>query len=173
MEREWAGASDRLRRAYLIPDPPPPLVPPAGLIQSGDMVIHKGYHLILLWELDAREWLECGRPNILPFVPLMRGGEAELRASVQAIVALPDEGQRKELGAYLSIVSGLRYDQGDIHQILGEAFMSIELEDLESSSIYQYIVEKTEARGRKKWDNDDDQSLLARFSPDKIHRTCG
>jgi predicted transposase YdaD len=129
----------------LLPDQAPPASPPPALIQVGDLEIRKGYRLILLWELDGREWLASGHPYVWPLIPLMRGGEAELRASIQAVGSLPEEEERRELAAYLSILGGLRYDRGLIHELLAEETKMIPLQELESSSVYQDIVEKAES----------------------------
>jgi predicted transposase YdaD len=120
---------------------PPAQLPPAE-IRSGDLVILKGYRLVRLWELDAAQWFASERPFLLPYIPLMRGGEQHLTAIAQALSQLPDEDQRKDLSAYFAIMGGLRYDRTVLRQLLQEALMQIPLEDFRQSSIVQAWLEE-------------------------------
>ncbi|MGH9843537.1 MAG: hypothetical protein ACREEM_32770 [Blastocatellia bacterium] len=129
-------------------NPAPPHDPPAAEIRVGDLFISKGYRLIKLWELDASEWLASQRPYLLPFVPLMRGGEAHLADVANTLCRLPDEHQRKELSAYFAIIGGLRYDRNIISDVLKEATMLIPREDLRESSVVQGWLEEGREEGR-------------------------
>jgi hypothetical protein len=128
-------------------DPAPPRVPPPAEIRSGDLVILKGYHLVRLWELDADEWLATERPYLMPYIPLMRGGEPHLVAAAQVLSKIPDEEQRQTLSAYFAILGGLRYDRDILRSILKEALMQIPMEDFRRSSIVQAWLEEGLEKG--------------------------
>jgi predicted transposase YdaD len=113
-------------------------------------VILKGYRLVRLWELDAAKWFASERPFLLPYIPLMRGGEQHLTAIAQALSQLPDEDQRKDLSAYFAIMGGLRYDRTVLRQLLQEALMQIPMEDFRQSSIVQAWLEEGREEGAAK-----------------------
>lgn len=158
--RIWLAEQEPVETYILIlrPNPKPPQIPPTGVIQAGDLVVIKNYRLICLWELEAREWLEQGRPHLLPLVPLMHGGEEELRESMRIVTHLPGEKERQELSTYLSVIGALRYDPRVIHQLLGEIAMNISIHEFKESGIYQEIAQaaareaelKGEAKGEAK-----------------------
>lgn len=126
-----------------------PADPPPAVIRVGDLFISKSYRLIKIWELDAEEWLASQRPYLLPFVPLMRGGEAHLTQVATELSQLSDEDQRLELSAYFAIIGGLRYDRDIINGILKEANMLIPREDLRESSVLQGWLEEEREEGRE------------------------
>ncbi|MCI0485714.1 MAG: hypothetical protein L0229_03845 [Blastocatellia bacterium] len=61
----------------------PARAPTAGRIIAGDAEIKIRYRLVRLWQVSARRVLAMKRENLLPFVPLMRGGQEELEAGAE------------------------------------------------------------------------------------------
>ncbi|MGH9835541.1 MAG: hypothetical protein ACRD9Y_21175 [Blastocatellia bacterium] len=79
-----------------------------GVIDAGDIQIKVRYRLIKLWEISARKVLAMNRVNLLPFVPLMRGGREELEISARQLAQVPDESRRSEMGMHFLMLGGLR-----------------------------------------------------------------
>lgn len=117
-------------------------------IEAGDLRLTVSFQIVRLWELSAVEALALGEALLLPFVPLMAGGKAELEQGAQALLALPDEPQRMRLALHFVMLSGLRYTLAEIYEVLRRIEAMISLESLEESSFYQMILGKGEDRGR-------------------------
>lgn len=112
-----------------------------GVIDAGDIQIKVRYRLIKLWEILARKVLAMNRVNLLPFVPLMRGGREELETGAQRLSQVPDESRRSEMGMHFLMLGGLRYNRVDLLELIGGKSM-IPLEQLKESSFYQFVAEE-------------------------------
>ena len=112
-----------------------------GVIDAGDIQIKVRYRLIKLWEISARKVLAMNRVNLLPFVPLMRGGREEMEISAQRLSQAPDESRRSEMGLHFLMLGGLRYNRLDLLELIGRKSM-ITLEQLKESSFYQFVEEE-------------------------------
>jgi hypothetical protein len=112
-----------------------------GVIGAGDIQIKVRYRLIKLWEISARKVLAMNRVNLLPFVPLMRGGREELETSAQRLSQVEDESRRSEMGMHFLMLGGLRYNRVDLLELIGGKSM-IPLEQLKESSWYQFVAEE-------------------------------
>ncbi len=120
-----------------------------GRIDAGCIQISVRYELVLLWQIDAQEMLSLNRESLLPFVPLMRGGQAEIEAGADRLGEIADERKQRELSLHFLVVGGLRYDREDLLDLIGRKGM-IPLDQLKESSFYQFIVEEGLQEGRKK-----------------------
>jgi predicted transposase YdaD len=118
-------------------------------VSAGDLRVDLSYAPVRLWRLSAQEALELDRQNLLPFVPLMRGGERELETGVQRLAAVPDDKQREELSLHFLVLGGLRYNEEDLLDLMGESAM-IPIDQLKESSFYQYILREGREEGLKK-----------------------
>ena len=123
--------------------------PVEGLIDAGCVQISVHYELVLVWQLEAREMLRLNRESLLPFVPLMRGGRAEIEAGAARLGRIADERKRRELSLHFLVVGGLRYNREDLLDLIGRKGM-IPLDQLKESSFYQLIIEEGLEEGRKK-----------------------
>jgi len=112
-----------------------------GVIDVGDIQIKVRYRLIKLWEISARKVLAMNRVNLLPFVPLMRGGREELEISARQLAQVPDESRRSEMSMHFLMLGGLRYNHVDLLELIGRKSM-IPLEQLKESSFYQFVAEE-------------------------------
>ena len=119
----------------------PAQVPTEGILGSGDLRITKGFHLIRLWELSATQALAAQREALLPFIPLMQGGKAELEQSSQRLAQVANEPRRNEMARHFLMLGGLRYNRFDLLELVGRTGM-IPLEQLRSSDFYQYILDE-------------------------------
>ena len=118
-----------------------------GLIDAGCVQISVRYELVLLWQIDAKEMLSLDRENLLPFVPLMRGGQDELEAGAARLGGIADEQKQRELSLHFLVVGGLRYNREDLLDLIGRKGM-IPLDQFKESSFYQLIVEEGLKEGR-------------------------
>lgn len=130
-----------------------------GVIDAGDIQIKVRYRLIKLWEISARKVLAMNRENLLPFVPLMRGGREELEISALRLSHVPDESRRSEMGMHFLMLGGLRYNRVDLLELIGRKGM-IPLEQLKESSFYQFVMDEGRAEGRDEGRLEDAREML-------------
>ena len=133
----------------------------ASSIVAGNLRITLRYTIVRLWRLSAARALELQRASLLPFVPLMRGGAAELEAGARALGEVADEGQRRELSLHFLLLGGLRYNREDILELVGRESM-IPIEQLRESSFYQYIIEEGLREGIEQGIQQGEVALLRR-----------
>ena len=133
-----------LTRRSLPKDPPVEWRIDAGCIQ-----ISVRYELVPVWQIDAQEMLSLNRESLLPFVPLMRGGQPEIEAGAALLGRITDERRQRELSLHFLVVGGLRYNREDLLDLIGRKGM-IPLDQFKESSIYQLIVEEGLEEGHKK-----------------------
>jgi len=175
-------------------------LPRQGITIAGGTRMETRFHLVRLWQISARKTLGSRRQALLPFVPLMDGGRAELEASAEALRFVPDEGLRREMGLHFVMLGGLRYNHFDLLEIIGGMSM-MPIERLRESSFYQSILEEGReegvAIGREEGREEERKAALVRVAdifrlladkrfpgiqlgseveavgdPDKLHRLC-
>ncbi len=78
---------------------------------------HQDFQVIKLWQLEAEQVLAFDNPALLPFVPLMHGGNTEtiVRKCAERI---RQEAQATELEAILAVFAGYVLDVELIKQTL-------------------------------------------------------
>ena len=64
------------------------------------------YELVPVWQIDALEMLSLNRESLLPFVPLMRGGRAEIEMGAARLGQIADERKQRELSLHFLVVWG-------------------------------------------------------------------
>ncbi len=127
----------------------PARAPAPGIIDAGDIEIRAHYHLVRLWRQSAASALAAGRESLLPFVPLMQGGKAEIEEGAAMLRRVEDDQRRRDLSLHFILLGGLRYNRDDILELVVRRGM-IPLEQLKDSSMYEYIVEEGLREGRRK-----------------------
>jgi predicted transposase YdaD len=131
-----------------VADGMPPNAPESLAVDAGWLSVSARYRVVGLWQLSAADALAMGSESLLPFVPLMRGGEEELRRSAEALQAVADEVRRRELALHFVMVGSLRYPREDLFDILEEVKMLPIPHDLiRRSEMYQYILDEGRAEG--------------------------
>ena len=120
--------------------------PTSGKIDAGDVQITVRYRLVRLSQISAARMLRLQREHLLPFVPLMRGEEEELRASAKLLRKVKEERKQCELGLYLWVLGGLRYNPADLLDLIGRESM-IPLEVLKESPTYEFLINE----GKDRW----------------------
>jgi predicted transposase YdaD len=100
-------------------------------------VAHQDFQVIRLWELDAQQVLALQNPALLPFVPLMQGGNSEpvLQECANRIRTQPNA---EELETVLSMFAGYVMENQLINRILRSSSM---IEILRQSPFYKQILE--------------------------------
>ncbi len=104
---------------------------------------HQDLQVIKLWELEADQVLAFNNPALLPFVPLMQGGntEAMVRKCAERI---RQEAQATELEAILAVFAGYVLDVELIKQIL-----RWEMQIVQESPIIQELQQEWMEKGRE------------------------
>ena len=108
---------------------------------------HQDFQVIKLWELEAEQVLAFDNPALLPFVPLMQGGDTEsiVRKCAERIRQEPEA---MELEAILAVFAGYVLEVEIIKQIL-----RWEMQVVQESPIIQELqqewIEKGREEGRK------------------------
>lgn len=106
-------------------------------------------YLVTLESGAARQALQSRRQDVLSFVPLMKGGVAEVAATATRIEQIADPKKKEELGVYFSLLSGLRYTPVELLEIFGRANM-ITYEHIKDSSMLRYWAKEARKEGRLK-----------------------
>lgn len=105
------------------------------------LISHQDFHVIKLWELEAKEALTGLLPaSVLPYVPLMAGANEEmLRECVRRIRKEPD---REQLETILALFAMITMDERTVERVVR---WSMTL--LEKSPIYREIWQKGHNEG--------------------------
>jgi predicted transposase YdaD len=123
------------------------LPPPAG-VQIADrfesallgLQVWRDYRVLNLWEVDARVVLQQPLPTLLPFVPVLKGGDDESIIR-QALRALRADARLSELEPLLAFFASFVLDTRLVQQI-----MRWDMVVLEQSPWYQEIVQTVTSR---------------------------
>ncbi|MBD2681412.1 MULTISPECIES: Rpn family recombination-promoting nuclease/putative transposase [Nostoc] len=101
------------------------------------------YRVINLWEVDVNTVFETPLPSLLPFVPILKGGENEviIREALQVLRA--DE-QLNQLETVLAFFATFVIESALVQEI-----MRWDMTVLRESPWYQEILREGEARGRR------------------------
>lgn len=124
----------------------PPRAPQVGRIDAGDVQITVRYRLVRLSQIPAAKMLALRRKNLLPFVPLMRGGEKDLEAGARRLGQIHDERRQLELGLHFLLLGTLRYNHEDLLDLLGGEGM-IPLRILKETPGYEFLINE----GKDRW----------------------
>ena len=123
--------------------PPPEKVKVASCYHQEFMgqTTHIDFQIIKLWELDATAILAFGNPALLPFVPLMEGGntKAMVWACAERIRQEPDA---LELETILSVFASYVIDKKFIRQLL-----RWEMDIVKESPIIQELLDQEFEKG--------------------------
>lgn len=125
-----------------------PLNPPVmGVIDAGQAQIVTHYQVIRLWEVSAAEALARGSETLLPFIPLMQGGEEALTEAARRLHDVGESAKRREMALHFLMLGGLRYNYADVYEMLERTMIS--LHDLQDSSFYQKILRDGREEGQQ------------------------
>ena len=105
--------------------------------------VHQDYRVINLWEVDVSIAFEQPLPSLLPFVPILKGGEDESTIR-EALRLLQADEQLNQLETVLAFFATFVLDTALVQQI-----MRWDMTVLRESPWYQQIVKESEERGRR------------------------
>jgi hypothetical protein len=126
------------------PDRSPKNLEPEFSKSAGLVGIHVRFHVVRMWEVDARRVLDMGRPALLPWVPLLNGSRKELE---EAAARIMETGNTRLASAFCTL-GGLRYDKLTLERLLESMPMFIPQELIDEGPLY------VEARARGKADGE-------------------
>lgn len=116
--------------------------------------VRQDYRVINLWEVDVKIALEQPLPSLLPFVPILKGGEDEsiIREALRLLQA--DE-QLNQLETVLAFFATFVLDSSLVQEI-----MRWDMTVLRESPWYQEILQQGEQQGEQKGEKKDRLSSI-------------
>jgi len=116
-------------------------------IEAGGISLTVRFQIACLWRISARRALEMKSESLLPFVPLMQGGEEELEQGARALGEIGDEIRRREVALHFVLVGSLRYRRDDLLDLMRRTNMVVPIELLRQSEMYQAILQEGREEG--------------------------
>ncbi len=136
--------------------------------RAGRVGVEIDFLLVRLWEVDARKVLDSGYHRLLPWVPLLGGGQPELQEAAEKIVATGD----KSLASSFCTLGGLRYDKVVLEHMLERLHMFIPKELFDEGPAYIEVraegKAEGQAQGRADAARESLRHLLARKFPELL-----
>ncbi len=102
-----------------MPDNPPNRC----LVKAGDLTLISEFTIVRFWELSAADALAQNNENLLPFIPLMRGGGEQIEQCAQALGQIENETRQRALSIHFVSMGSLRYNRENLIQLLGRTTM--------------------------------------------------
>lgn len=93
------------------------------LVKAGDLTLISEFTIVRFWELSAAEALAQNNENLLPFIPLMRGGGEQIEQCAQALGQIENETRQRALSIHFVSMGSLRYNRETLIQLLGRTTM--------------------------------------------------
>ncbi|MDF5731955.1 MAG: Rpn family recombination-promoting nuclease/putative transposase [Rhizonema sp. PD38] len=106
--------------------------------------VRQDYRVINLWEVDVNIAFEQPLPSLLPFVPILKGGEDESKIR-EALRLLQADEQLSQLETVLAFFATFVIDSALVQQI-----MRWDMTVLRESPWYQEILQEGEMRGEQR-----------------------
>ncbi|WP_375494962.1 transposase, partial [uncultured Nostoc sp.] len=116
-------------------------IPTTYMSNIAGISAHQDYRVINLWEVDVNIVFEQPLPSLLPFVPILKGGENESTIR-QALQILRRDEQLNQLETVLAFFANFVLESALVQEI-----MRWDMAVLRESPWYQEILREGEARG--------------------------
>ncbi len=116
-------------------------IPTAYVSDIGGLYVRQDYRVINLWEVDVNIVFDQPLPSLLPFVPILKGGENESIIR-EALQILRTDEQLNQLETVLAFFATFVLESALIQEI-----MRWDMAVLHESPWYQEILREGEARG--------------------------
>ncbi len=133
----------------LTPRKVPTPIPHQFRLLAGGLDVRLHYQVVPLWKLSARQALKLKRQDLLPFIPLMKGGLTEVETGASLIAEITDEKKQSEIGLYFIVLGGLRYNRLELLELLGSTNM-LTYEHVKDSSTLRYFTRQARKEARLK-----------------------
>jgi len=118
------------------------------VVEADGLTLISRFTIVRLWELSAEAALAQKRDILLPFIPLMKGGDERLEYCARELERIEDEGQRRALALHFVSLGSLRYNKDDLLNLLGRVTM-IPMHVLRETPFIQSISEEAREEGRE------------------------
>jgi predicted transposase YdaD len=128
---------------YLLPPPEGVAIVEFHHSEFNGQVSHQDFDVIRLWELDAEEALALNNPFLLPFVPLMEGGDTPETLRM-AVARIRRESEPEELEILLGFFATLVMDADLVKQMTRWSMQIIR----ESPLYQELMIDLDEARAQ-------------------------
>lgn len=132
----------------LMPAGLPPDAPTQAVVNADGLTLIAQFTIVRLWELSAAAALALDRESLLPFIPLMQGGEAELEHIARQVGRVTDEAQQRELALHFVMLGSLRYNRENLLDLIGRMTM-IPQHILRETPYFQEIIAEGREEGRE------------------------
>ena len=146
---------------YLRPPPKGTILVEAFHSKFMGQTAHQDFQVVRLWELDAEAALALGNPALIPFIPLMYGGNTEQMLR-RCIAKVHEEPNAQELEMALAMFASIVMKEGLVKQIVGWS-MNI----LKESPLYQELTalarEEAYEEGREEGREEGGLAVLCSF----------
>ncbi|MBD2690529.1 Rpn family recombination-promoting nuclease/putative transposase [Anabaena catenula] len=116
--------------------------------------VRQDYRVINLWEVDVKIALEQPLPSLLPFVPILKGGEDETIIR-EALRLLQADEQLNQLETVLAFFATFVLDSALVQEI-----MRWDMSVLRESPWYEEILQQGEQQGEQKGEKKDRLSSI-------------
>ena len=107
---------------------------------------HQDFQVIGLWDLEAEQVLALNNPALLPFVPLMHGGNTEQMLRRCATLIRQQPAYALEMESILSVFAGYVMDSDLIKRILRWEMLEL----IQESPLVKDILEERERAGEQR-----------------------
>ena len=118
-------------------------------VEAGGLTLTAKFQVIKLWEVDAQWALAMNSDSLLPFVSLMKGGEAEFAEGSKILSQVADLTRRLELALHFFVLGSLRYPADYVLEMIERCGM-FPLQQLKDSPGYQFILAQGVEQGIEK-----------------------
>ncbi|MDZ7969539.1 MAG: Rpn family recombination-promoting nuclease/putative transposase [Nostoc sp. DedSLP03] len=118
-------------------------IPTTYTSNVGGLRATQDYRVINLWEVDVNTVFETPLPSLIPFVPILKGGENEVVIR-EALQILRQDEQLNQLETVLAFFATFVIESALVQEI-----MRWDMAVLRESPWYQEILREGEARGRR------------------------
>jgi predicted transposase YdaD len=129
---------------YLLPPPEGTTVATSFHTDFMGQIGHQDFQVIKLWDIDAEKALAFDNPAIVPFFPLMRGGDTE-RMLHKCASRIRQEPRSLEMETILSVFASYVLDTALIRRIL-----RWEMQVIQESPILQEVFAERFEQGERK-----------------------
>src|SRR5579871_3298268 len=116
-----------------------------GRFDVGETRARHPFRVVRLWKIDPTVIIETGDWRLLPWSVLMRSSDAEVRKVAEVLAR---EGDEESIGRFVTLGS-LRYDRGQLEEMLGESKMGLVEAILEGSSLVREVRERAAKEARE------------------------
>lgn len=147
----WVNTGLPVRSYILVLSPRgmPADAPTEIIIDADWLTLTARFHLVRLWEFDARQALAMNSESLLPFIPLMKGAREDAIQSLRTMGQVADEVRRRELAVHFLFLGSLRYSAEEILDMI-ERYGMVPLDKLKESPGYQFVLSQGMEEGMEK-----------------------